>query len=146
MPLFKRFVEIGRVCVINLGENEGKLCVILDLLDQNRVMVDGPSDITGVHRQVIKLDYLSLTDIKIKLGRGARLRSLKNAFVKGEVQKKWEKTSWAKKLAGRNKKASLNDFERFNVMLAKKKRASIVGLELRKLKKAYNKENHNKKK
>lgn len=36
MP-FKRYVEIGRVALINFGEDYGKLVVITDVVDQNRV-------------------------------------------------------------------------------------------------------------
>jgi hypothetical protein len=33
----KDFVQIGRVCLINYGPNEGKLCTVLDIIDQNTV-------------------------------------------------------------------------------------------------------------
>lgn len=36
MP-FKRYVEIGRVAMVNFGEDYGKLVVISDVVDQNRV-------------------------------------------------------------------------------------------------------------
>ena len=39
MP-FKRYVEIGRVALINFGEDYGKLVVITDVVDQNRVSRD----------------------------------------------------------------------------------------------------------
>lgn len=35
--VFKRFVEIGRVALINTGPCEGKLCVIIDVIDQRKV-------------------------------------------------------------------------------------------------------------
>ena len=35
--VFKRFVEIGRVAFITCGPDTGKLCVIVDLVDQKRV-------------------------------------------------------------------------------------------------------------
>jgi hypothetical protein len=37
MGSFKAFVEIGRVCVISHGKDFGKLVVIADVVDQNRV-------------------------------------------------------------------------------------------------------------
>ena len=36
MP-FGRYVEIGRVAVVSFGEEYGKLVVITDVVDQNRV-------------------------------------------------------------------------------------------------------------
>jgi hypothetical protein len=35
--VYKRFVEIGRVVLVNNGPDAGKLAVIVDVLDQNRV-------------------------------------------------------------------------------------------------------------
>ena len=35
--MYKRFVEIGRVALINEGPDQGKLCVIIDVIDQRRV-------------------------------------------------------------------------------------------------------------
>lgn len=35
MP-FKRYVEIGRVAMVNYGEEYGKLLVISDVVDHNR--------------------------------------------------------------------------------------------------------------
>ena len=36
MP-FKRYVEIGRVALVNYGPDYGRLVVIVDVIDQNRV-------------------------------------------------------------------------------------------------------------
>ena len=50
MP-FKKFVEIGRVAVLNgEGPNQGKIAAIVNVIDQNRVLIDGPT--SGVLRQV----------------------------------------------------------------------------------------------
>ncbi|KAF3571474.1 hypothetical protein F2Q69_00060383 [Brassica cretica] len=35
--VFKRYVEIGRVALVNYGKDHGKLVVIVDVVDQNRV-------------------------------------------------------------------------------------------------------------
>ena len=62
---FQRFVEIGRVALISFGPDSGKLCTIVDVIDNNRVLVDGPEPITGVHRHAVNLKRIQLTDIKI---------------------------------------------------------------------------------
>ena len=36
-----------------------------------------------------------------------------------DVKTKWENSSWGKKLIVQKRRASLNDFDRFKVMLAK---------------------------
>lgn len=65
MPLFKRFVEIGRVVLISYGPDRGKLCTIVDVIDQNRVLVDGPESVTGVHRHELNIKRIKLTDMKV---------------------------------------------------------------------------------
>lgn len=37
---FKRFVEIGRVALVNYGKDYGRLVVIVDVVDQNRVSAE----------------------------------------------------------------------------------------------------------
>lgn len=37
MSAFKRYVEVGRVVVINEGESQGKLAVITEIIDHNKV-------------------------------------------------------------------------------------------------------------
>ena len=63
---FTRFVEVGRVVLINYGEFNGKLATVIDAVDSKRVLVDGPQDTTGVHRHVIALKRISLTDVVVK--------------------------------------------------------------------------------
>lgn len=36
---FKRYVEIGRVALVNYGKDYGRLVVIVDVIDQNRVFL-----------------------------------------------------------------------------------------------------------
>jgi large subunit ribosomal protein L14e len=122
MALFTRFVEVGRVGLINYGPDEGKLCTILDVIDQNRVLVDGPSTETGVQRQVLTLKRISLTDLKVPLdGPSPRLRYLTKKFREAEILAKWNKSAWAKKRAARAAKANLTDFERFKLYRYKHK-------------------------
>ncbi len=37
---YSKFVEIGRVAYIAIGPEQGKLCVIVDVIDQNRVKMN----------------------------------------------------------------------------------------------------------
>ena len=65
MTLFKRFVEIGRVVLISYGPDAGKLATIIDVIDANRVLLDGPEKLTGVHRHEISIKRITLTDYKV---------------------------------------------------------------------------------
>eukprot|EP01112_Ceratiomyxa_fruticulosa_P009624 TRINITY_DN251_c0_g2_i1.p1 TRINITY_DN251_c0_g2~~TRINITY_DN251_c0_g2_i1.p1 ORF type:complete len:265 (-),score=46.91 TRINITY_DN251_c0_g2_i1:77-871(-) len=129
MGLFHRFVEIGRVVYINYGPYTGKIAVIIDIIDQNRIFVDGPT--FGVKRHVLNIKWAKLTSIVVKLsGRGARQKVLEKAIKDQDVQGKWDKTTWAKNLAVTAKRASLTDFERFKLTKAKKTRAGLVRHEI----------------
>ncbi|KAF3341176.1 60S ribosomal protein L14-1-like protein [Carex littledalei] len=128
---FKRFVEIGRVALINYGKEYGRLVVIVDIIDQNRALVDAPDMV----RCQINFKRLALTDIKIEIPRSPKKKTLIAAMEDADVKNRWEKSSWGRKLIVQKKRASLNDFDRFKVMLAKIKRGGVVKQELAKLKK-----------
>ncbi|XP_030548714.2 probable 60S ribosomal protein L14 [Rhodamnia argentea] len=130
MP-FKRYIEIGRVALINYGKDYGRLVVIVDVVDQNRALVDAPDMV----RSQMNFKRLSLTDIKIDIKRVPRKSALIKAMQEADVQGKWDKSSWGRKLIVQKKRASLNDFDRFKLMLAKIKRGSLIRQELAKLKK-----------
>merc|ERR1719375_1964982 len=75
---------------------------------------------------------LSLTDLKCKIPRAAREKTLKKALEEGEVMKKWSETAWAKKLKVKEAKKGMTDFDRFKLYQAKKKRAKVVKVALKK--------------
>ena len=131
MP-FTRYVEIGRVALINYGTDYGKLVVIVDVIDQNRALVDAPKMVRGQ----MNFKRLSLTDIKIDIPRVPKKQVLIEAMEAADVQKRWENSSWGRKLIVQKRRAALNDFDRFKVMLAKIKRGAVIRRELSKLKKA----------
>merc|ERR1719277_2203344 len=78
---------------------------------------------------------LSLTDLCAKIPRGAREKTLKTALEKDEVMKKWSETAWAKKVKAKQVRANMTDFERFKLMVARKKRATEVRGVMKKTKK-----------
>ncbi|ONM57178.1 60S ribosomal protein L14-1 [Zea mays] len=131
MP-FKRFVEIGRVALVNYGKDYGRLVVIVDVVDQNRALVDAPDMV----RCQINFKRLSLTDIKIDIKRVPKKSTLIKAMEEADVKTKWENSSWGKKLIVQKRRAALSDFDRFKVMLARIKRGGAIRQELAKLKKA----------
>ncbi|GJS96703.1 TMV resistance protein N [Tanacetum coccineum] len=114
MP-FKRYVEIGRIALVNYGPDYGKLVVIVDVIDQNRVLVDAPDMVRGQ----MNFKRLTLTDIKIDIKRVPNKKTLVAALEAADVKNKWESSSWGRKLIVQKKRASLNDFDRFKIMLAK---------------------------
>ncbi|GJJ10752.1 hypothetical protein Clacol_004980 [Clathrus columnatus] len=131
--VFKRFVEVGRVILIQSGPYEGKIATIVEIIDHNRAVIDGPT--TGVPRQGIPYRHIVLTPLVIKkLPRGARSGVVKKYFEKDEISSKWAASSWAQKLEIKKKRQSLNDFDRFNIQILKKNRRDRVRRELAKAK------------
>lgn len=125
MP-FTRYMEVGRVVLINHGPEKGKLATVIDVVDQNKCLVDGPESITGVSRTVVPFTRIALTDLTVKIQRNARQKTLEAAWKAGDTLATWEASSWAKKLSSKKKRAALNDFDRFKVMVAKKQKKEII--------------------
>ncbi|EGR27468.1 ribosomal protein, putative [Ichthyophthirius multifiliis] len=120
--VFNKFVQVGRVVYINFGSDKGKLAVIVDIVNQNRVLVDGDN----VKRQVIPIKRVNLTkfhitDVKLH----QRTTVLRKKIQKFDLNKKYAETAFAKRQAVKAKRASLTDFDRFKVMVLKKRLARI---------------------
>ena len=106
---FKRFVEIGRVALVNYGKDYGKLVVIVDVIDQTRVnpfsnfssffifnqshlndflkmcalfvfCLQALVDAPDLERIPINFKRLSLTDIKIDIKRVPKKKDLIKAM------------------------------------------------------------------
>merc|ERR1712244_164631 len=78
MP-FKKFISIGSVAVLQDGPCKGKIAAIVDVIDQNRVLVDGPC--SEVPRQEYKIKSLHLTPIKVTCPCSARTKVVRKAWV-----------------------------------------------------------------
>ncbi|KFO33305.1 60S ribosomal protein L14 [Fukomys damarensis] len=116
--VFRRFVEVGRVAYVSFGPHAGKLVAIVDVIDQNRALVDGPC--TQVRRQAMPFKCMQLTDFILKFPHSARQKYVRQAWKKADINTKWAATRWAKKIEARERKAKMTDFDRFKVMKAKK--------------------------
>ena len=114
-----RLVELGRVVLVDAS----KLATIVEIIDQKRVLIDGPS----IQRQAIALAKVTLTPIVLpNLPRGARTGTVTKKWAAADIDAKFAATPSAKKAAIRQKRASLSDFERFQVMVLKKQRRYAV--------------------
>jgi len=130
MANYKNFVEIGRVCLVNYGPDKDKLCTIIDIVDQNTALVDGPVDKTGVSRKQMNFKRLAITPLKVNIARGVRTPTLSKQFVKDEILEKWNKSSWANRIKNQKIRQSLSDFQRFQLMVLRKKKSDIVSRQL----------------
>jgi len=134
---YTRFVEIGRVAYVAYGPDAGKLVAIVDVIDQNRALVDGPC--SGVSRQSMNFKQLHLTKFVLVYPHSARTALVKKAWEKADINKQWKESTWAKKLAANELRKQLTDFERFKLMKAKQARNRLVMIEFGKLKNAAKK-------
>ncbi|XP_070574222.1 large ribosomal subunit protein eL14-like [Ptychodera flava] len=133
MVVYKHFVEVGRVAFIGHGKDAGKLCVIIDVVDQSRVLVDGPC--SNVRRQAVNLKRLHLTKFKLNIAHTSLTKTVRKQWEAEEITKKWKETNWAKKIETKKKRAQMTDFDRFKLMRAKQARNRIVRTQLNKMKK-----------
>ena len=133
MVQFKRFVEPGRLCVVNYGPHHEKTCVIVEIIDHRRVVVDGPT--TKVARQQMPIRWLTLTPLVAKFQKGARTGIVKKALADGEIIEKFYASSWGKKLKNREARKNMTDFERFKAMTLQSRKGQMVRKEINKLKK-----------
>ncbi|KAN0059630.1 hypothetical protein ACQY0O_008199 [Thecaphora frezii] len=122
---FKRYVEVGRVVLLNDGPNEGKLAVVAEIIDHNRAIIDGPS--TGVERQAFAYKHLTLTPFVVKaLPRAAGTSTVKKYFEKENIAERWANSAWAKKRAAFQTRRAGSDFDRFQVAQLKKQRRHVL--------------------
>lgn len=75
---------------------------------------------------MMRFQDLNLTDLKINIPHGARGGAIRKQYVKEEIDAKWEKTSWAKKLKARTAKRNLNDFGRFKAKVEKQRVSFLI--------------------
>ncbi|KAI5645464.1 ribosomal protein l14 domain-containing protein [Phthorimaea operculella] len=119
MP-FARYVEPGRVALVADGALKGKLVSVVDVIDQTRALVDGPG--SGVSRQQIRLNQLHLTKFRLKYPFTAPTRVVRKAWTDAKLNEKWAESQWATKLANKEKRAQMTDYDRFKLTSARVKR------------------------
>jgi len=123
MP-FKKFVEIGRIAVLADGPNSGKIAAIVNVIDQNRVLIDGPT--SGVLRQEFPIKRLQLTPIAVKFPFNAPTRIVRKELEANKVNETWAASTWAKRMVVKAKRAGLTDLDRFKLRKAKSARNKIL--------------------
>ncbi|KAL0099278.1 hypothetical protein PUN28_020092 [Cardiocondyla obscurior] len=122
MP-FQRFVQSGRVAYVSDGPYNGKLVTIVDIIDQNRVLVDGPS--TGVPRCEMRLNDLHLTKFRLRFPFTGCTRVVRKVWDNANINELWKETMWARKVEAKKKRAELSDFDRFKLRKARQIRNKL---------------------
>ncbi|XP_029726571.2 large ribosomal subunit protein eL14, partial [Aedes albopictus] len=133
LQTFTRFVETGRVAKCASGKYKGKLVAIVNVIDQNRVLIDGPT--TGVPRQQYPVNHLHLTKYRVKFPYTAKSKVVRKALEAYNLKEKFSSTRWQERAAAKAKRCNLSDFDRFKLRLARSERNRIVSAQYKKLKK-----------
>ena len=64
-------IEVGRICVKQAGRENGKKCVVIDVMDKSFVLVTGPKKVTGVKRRRVNINHVTPLKERIDVKRGA---------------------------------------------------------------------------
>ncbi len=93
-------IEIGRLCIKTAGRDAGKDAVIIDILEDNYVLIDG-----NVRRRKCNITHLEPSSRKIEIKKGASHEEVKQEFEKLKLpvwgaKKKNEKTQKPRKKRG----------------------------------------------
>lgn len=74
---------------------------------------------------------MQLTDFVIKIPRACKPSVLTRAYEAAEIPSKWANSTYAKKLATREKRANMNDLDRFKLHQARRQRRIIIAKQLK---------------
>ena len=69
-------MDVGRVCVNLTGREEGKRCVIVDILDRNFVVVLGPE----VRRRRVNMNHLAPLEDVLEINRNSTDEEIVSKF------------------------------------------------------------------
>ncbi|KAI0532686.1 ribosomal protein L14-domain-containing protein [Xylaria digitata] len=133
-----RTVEVGRLVLINNGPYTGRIAAIVEIISEKRVLVDGPSSDEKyvVPKGPIALSDVFLTDLSLEIPRALRTGTLKKFWEKAEIDKKWQNSKWAQRSQRTERRKALTDFQRFQLLRAKKQQRYEVRKALAKVKAA----------
>jgi large subunit ribosomal protein L14e len=63
-------IEVGRICVKQFGREQGKKCVIIDVMDKSFILITGPKKLSGVKRRRVNLNHVAPLEDKIEINKG----------------------------------------------------------------------------
>ncbi|KAI0444491.1 ribosomal protein L14-domain-containing protein [Xylaria telfairii] len=133
-----RTVEVGRLVLVNNGPYTGRIAAIVEIISEKRVLVDGPSseEKLVVPKGPIALSDVLLTDLKLEIPRAVRTGTLKSFWENDGIDKKWQDSKWAQRSQRTERRKALTDFQRFQLLRAKKQQRYEVRKALAKVKAA----------
>ena len=73
-------IEVGRVCVKLRGREAGRRCVVVDIIDENFVIIDG-----DVKRRRCNIKHLEPLPIKLNIKPGASTEEVIKEMLKNKI-------------------------------------------------------------
>ena len=128
-------LELGRVVYINYGPLAGKPAVVVDIVNGSKVVIDGPG--LDIERQVISIRRLELTKFRLgNFNKNDKRSDLKKKIEDFDLLNRFNGSGIGKRIVKQQKRAALTDFDRFKVMVLKRKLAKSVRTYVNKNRKA----------
>merc|ERR1719352_628484 len=122
-------LEVGKVISIVYGPSINKIGTIIDILDQKRVLVDGPCG-----RQIINLKRIELTKFKMDVDNKINSKAVHRKFLECHALKNWYEGKKGKHTLKKLAKKNFTDFDHFKYMIGKKHFSKFVTLNKNKVK------------
>lgn len=113
--------------MLTKGPNNGKVALIVEVIDHNRVLIDAGTP--ELSRQVISIRHIELTDIKVDISKNADGETVKKCMKENDIEAKWNETPKAMMIKQEQIRKNLNDFERFQVLTLQKKKDGLLNKE-----------------
>ena len=112
-------IEVGRLCVKIAGRDAGKKCVVIEILDNNFVMIDGQT-----RRRKCNILHLEPLDEVVKIKAKSSHADVVSEFkkLKLEVKETKPKKSAERPKKIRKKKVKLEDTEELTKKVAKEEK------------------------
>lgn len=117
------YIKAGRLVRIVRGPRANKVGVITDIIDANRILVCNPAD-KKMWLHVQNLTNVVPTKFSCGTKRGASMKDVKEALTAKKTLEKYASTKVATAIASQAAIANSTDFERYQVRVAKRSRAS----------------------
>ena len=121
-----KMIELGRLCLKIAGRDAGKKCIVIDILDNNYVLIDGET-----RRRKCNISHLEPLDVVIEVKKKASHYEIKTEFKKLGLNvletKPKPKTERPKKVKG--KKVEIKEDKK---KVKKEKKAEIENKDIKK--------------
>jgi len=119
------YVKVGRLVRILRGPRADQVGVISAIVDTNRVLVENPED-KNMWRHVQSVKNIEPTRLCVPLHANAKTPAIKAALAKKNVLVAWKKTGKAKAISAKQAFANSSEFERYQLRVAKRIRATAA--------------------